>query len=303
MAALKWMEDLIALMEEDSFTKAAERRHVTQPAFSRRIRQLERWLGVELVDSSRKPIRVLPLAYEHENRIRRLTHDFYRLRNSLQDSSRQQRTGFVVQHTLAVSHFPALIRRMLPLLTHHAYHLQTANNEDCARLFNDQASFMLCYELPGQRLLAEGAEFARLQLDTEYLLPMTCPSQLHGLSPSQASPAAVAESISAALPLLMFPKGSFMADVLTTGCLPTVMRDYPVEIVCESAFAVSLKEMVLAGLGIAWLPAALVQAEVTQHKLLSLAPQLGRCELNISLYYRRDGAADAALQALIGRAA
>ena len=86
----------------------------------------------------------------------------------------------------------------------------------------------------------------------------------------------------------MFPRGGFLADVLTAGCLPAVMRDYPVEIICESAFAISLKEMVLAGMGIAWLPSALITAELAQQKLISLAGALGSCELGISLYYRRD---------------
>ena len=38
---IKWFEDLLVLLEEKSFTRAAARRHVTQPAFSRRIRLLE----------------------------------------------------------------------------------------------------------------------------------------------------------------------------------------------------------------------------------------------------------------------
>ena len=53
---LKWLEDLLVLLEEKSVTRAAARRHVTQPAFSRRIRQLEQWLGVEIVDRSTKPV-------------------------------------------------------------------------------------------------------------------------------------------------------------------------------------------------------------------------------------------------------
>ncbi len=55
---LKWLEDLLVLLEEGSISRAAARRHVTQPAYSRRIRQLEQWLGVELVDRSTKPIRI-----------------------------------------------------------------------------------------------------------------------------------------------------------------------------------------------------------------------------------------------------
>ena len=34
---LKWLDDYMALIEAGSFSAAAERRHVSQPAFSRRI--------------------------------------------------------------------------------------------------------------------------------------------------------------------------------------------------------------------------------------------------------------------------
>lgn len=42
---LKWLEDFIVLAQERSFTRAAELRHVTHPAFGRRIRALEEWAG------------------------------------------------------------------------------------------------------------------------------------------------------------------------------------------------------------------------------------------------------------------
>jgi len=37
------------LAERRNFSRAAEARHVTQPAFSRRIRALEDWVGTPLV--------------------------------------------------------------------------------------------------------------------------------------------------------------------------------------------------------------------------------------------------------------
>ncbi|WP_241119334.1 helix-turn-helix domain-containing protein, partial [Achromobacter xylosoxidans] len=40
MADLKLLEDLIALAQSGSFVRAAEARHVTHPAFGRRIRAL-----------------------------------------------------------------------------------------------------------------------------------------------------------------------------------------------------------------------------------------------------------------------
>ena len=53
---LKWLEDFLSLAETRSFSRSAEERRVTQPAFSRRIRSLEVWLGTVLLDRSTYPI-------------------------------------------------------------------------------------------------------------------------------------------------------------------------------------------------------------------------------------------------------
>ena len=76
---LKWLEDLVVLLEEKSFTRAAVRRHVTQPAFSRRIRLLEDWLGVGFVDRSTKPISIRPSGLALEEGVRDLAKRFYAL--------------------------------------------------------------------------------------------------------------------------------------------------------------------------------------------------------------------------------
>ena len=43
----KWLEDFVSLAETRSFSRSAQLRHVTQPAFSRRIQSLEAWAGVD----------------------------------------------------------------------------------------------------------------------------------------------------------------------------------------------------------------------------------------------------------------
>ncbi len=55
---IKWVEDFLALNRTRNFTKAADFRNVTQPAFSRRIRGLEAWLGNSLFDRTSKPLRL-----------------------------------------------------------------------------------------------------------------------------------------------------------------------------------------------------------------------------------------------------
>ena len=56
----KWLEDFISLADTRSFSRSAQLRHVTQPAFSRRIQSLEAWTGFALVDRSSYPTRLTP---------------------------------------------------------------------------------------------------------------------------------------------------------------------------------------------------------------------------------------------------
>ncbi len=46
----EWLLDFLAVCELGNFTKAAEARNVSQPAFSRRIQTLEAWVGVPLLE-------------------------------------------------------------------------------------------------------------------------------------------------------------------------------------------------------------------------------------------------------------
>ena len=57
---IKWLEDFITLAQTRSFSRAAELRHVTHPAFGRRIRALEAWAGTPLVERGGSPVRPTP---------------------------------------------------------------------------------------------------------------------------------------------------------------------------------------------------------------------------------------------------
>jgi len=53
---LKWLEDFLCLSNTGNFRVSSEQRCVSQPAFSRRIKALETWVGADLFDRSCHPV-------------------------------------------------------------------------------------------------------------------------------------------------------------------------------------------------------------------------------------------------------
>ena len=287
---LKWLEDLVVLLEEQSISRAARRRHVTQPAYSRRIRQLEQWLGVELVDRSTKPIKIRATGLALEDEVRDLVNRFYALRNSVHEN--RERVTFVAQHTLAISRFPALIRGVKAHLPESSYRVVPANYEECEALFYSDADLLLCYQSPQRQFDFSHKTVRKLDLGTDRLVPVASRQLAQQLGP--LAPGMV-------IPLLMYQPGGFLAETLAGSCLPDVIRDYRVESICESAFSAGLKEMVLADMGIAWLASEIIEADLAANNVVSYAGALGEVELGIALYYRDEGLA-AEVAAVIAQA-
>jgi DNA-binding transcriptional LysR family regulator len=87
------------------------------------------------------------------------------------------------------------------------------------------------------------------------------------------------------LPMLSYPESSFLGKVFREDCLPNLPRPCCFETVCESAFSAGLKEMVMNGMGIAWLPRRLVAEELVAGTLLDLSRELGAVDLQVLVYW------------------
>ncbi|PTE22303.1 LysR family transcriptional regulator [Cereibacter changlensis JA139] len=109
---LRQLGYFLALAEERHFSKAAERVHVTQPALSMQIREMEDALGTQLFERSPRDIRLTPAGREVETRARRILGQV----SELEAVARQQ--GLVGRINLGVipTVAPYLLPEVLPLL-------------------------------------------------------------------------------------------------------------------------------------------------------------------------------------------
>tara|TARA_B100001750_G_scaffold144958_1_gene115775 strand:+ start:1561 stop:2364 length:804 start_codon:yes stop_codon:yes gene_type:complete len=105
---LSWIEDFIALNETRNFTLAARKRNSTQPAFSRRIQNLENWLGAILYDRDARPVALTAAGQEFEKRALRLRDDMMEARRavSITTTNLPDAVTIYTTNTIAIGFLP-----------------------------------------------------------------------------------------------------------------------------------------------------------------------------------------------------
>lgn len=261
---LKWLEDYIALVDSGNFTAAADVRNLSQPAFSRRIQALESWLGVKLVDRSKKPFRFTSAAREHETTLRNLVNVIYQTKNRIKYSVRDQNSlSIATQHSLLVTPFlPRFLERLSSSLVNLNFSIVSENMETCVAMFlKGGVDLLVIYETEGNRNVITPHFSVRKTLSSDEMILVATP-QIHHLINEKNN--------IKTLPLLTYPTSSFFGTVIWADVLPKVLRHTNASIVCESSFSVGLREMALASTGAAWLPRSIVEDEIQSGKLVVL---------------------------------
>lgn len=272
---IKWLEDILVLYEERNFSRAAERRHITQPAFSRRVQLFEQWVGQDIIDRTTQPIKFTPAMERLIPAVSNAVVDVYNIRNSLRAESATKSVTFATQHTLATSVFPQLLSIINGQLQTVTVRLRSANLPECITwLENGDVAFLLCYE--SSVLTAQyGDNLDKLNLGDEQLIPVTAidpeGSRVHD------------PETQTTLKMLNYPVGSFLRNVVNRGQIAGGFQDYVIENVCDSSLTMALKKLVMSGMGIAWIPRSLVASELESGSLASLDEHFGAIDLSVVL--------------------
>lgn len=264
---LSWLEDFLALAAGGNFSRAAEERHMTQPAFSRRIRALEEWLAVDLFDRSSQPARLTaagewlrPQAQELLARVARLPGEARAVAEANAATLRLAAT-----HALSFTFVPGWLQALEPHAGRGPIRLVSDVLQHCeALLLQRQVQFLIAHAPAGGRGELDAAGIPSVGIGADVLLPVRATQ-----APEHA--------------LLGFSDESGLGRIVR-GTLGAELAAAGLQTVFTAHLASALKSMALEGRGLAWLPESLVREELASGRLRVTGPAHWRIPVEVRLY-------------------
>ena len=285
----KWLEDFVSLAETRSFSRSAQLRHVTQPAFSRRIQALEAWAGTDLVDRSSYPTRLTPAGETLYNQSLEMLQGLQSTRAMLRGhtSAGQDVIEFAVPHTLAFTFFPAWVSTLREKFGPMKSRLIALNVHDAVlRLVEGSCDLLIAYYHDSQPFQLDPNRYEMVTLGREVLSPYVRPNS--DGEPMFKLPGRAGQP----LPYLGYAPGAYLGRVVDL-ILKQSSTAIHLDRVYETDMAEGLKAMALEGHGIAFLPYSAVKKELRAKKLVSAGTDL-EMVMDIRVYRERPGSHDSA---------
>ncbi len=275
---INWLMDFVCLGRTLNFSRAAEERHVTQSAFSRRIRSLEAWVGAPLVDRSSYPVRLTPAGRQFLATAQSALADLTGSRQAIRSAERGKLPlqRFAALHAISVNFLQSRIaefERDIPDLRTRV--ISDTMAACCQLLMDGTCDFLLYYRHQHVQPILDETRFVRKDICTEDLIPVAqhAAALRHGWTLGGPSRVAV--------PYLSYDPDTFLGTVVdrTIGD-----RETALDLRYMDALAEAIKRRALAGGGVAWLPEFSVQDELAAGTLVRMGGPSWVARLTISLF-------------------
>jgi LysR family transcriptional regulator, hypochlorite-specific transcription factor HypT len=284
----KWLEDFLSLAETGSFSKSAQIRHVTQPAFSRRIQALEAWLGSDLIDRTAYPTRLTQAGETFRPQALEILGQLTATRSMLRGHSKHDAAviDFSVPHTLSLTFFPSWLTKIEKTFGRFQSRLTALNVHDAAsRLADANADLLIAYHHSSQPLGLDPLRYEMLELGQEAIDAYCIPEAGKVGAKLALKPYVDLNSRTALVPYLGYSSGAYFSRMVSL-MLAQTKPALKLEKRYETDMAEGLKAMALQGHGVAFLPESAVRHEVEQKRLVK-AGKHAELVMQIRLYRLR----------------
>ncbi|MGN8082922.1 LysR family transcriptional regulator [Variovorax sp. 22077] len=299
---LEWLEDFLALAETGNFSRAAQARSIAQPAFSRHIRSLEEWVGVDLFDRSAHPTALTAAGKRFQPLLQEVLAglEAARIKARAAHDLAAASLSFAATHVLSLTFFPRWLASVESRLSMGPIQTISDSSYACEDLMlQRRVQFVLCHghaDAPGR---LDEAQYPVRRLSDDVLVPVSTPAAggvpLHALGGGK-SPAVLAYSEASGLGRIMraIQDIEFGKDFAAS-----------LSVVFTAHHAALLRTMALEGRGLAWLPMSLVADDLRSGALTDAGAGGWRVPVDIRLYRQQAQMAPVAeaLWGLVGEAA
>lgn len=269
----KWLKDFIALAQTRNFSKAADLRHVSQPAFSRRIKSLEAKLSCKLVNRLHQPLQLTSSGEIFLNRAENMLTELSLLGEELQQHTSRTPLVFSATHTLSVGVFPSIVEHINKLPFKVDTQLKIADADDCANLLRQKhCDYLLAFSDP----LLDAFHEDSILLTKVKLLPVCQANE-------QGEPIYQLSQPKNNVPYLAYQENIYL-DRVVSKLLKEKTCQLNFNKMLMSPMADSLKMMALKGLGVAWIPEFSLATELASQQLVVAGDKQWQPELSLRLY-------------------
>ncbi|KAA0012990.1 LysR family transcriptional regulator [Billgrantia pellis] len=293
-----WLEDFLALAATGNFSRAAEERHSSQPAFSRRIRALEAWVGAELFDRSTQPARLTEVgewfrgvAQDLLARVSRVPGDARRVVEASSVTLRLAST-----HALSFTFLPRWLRNLESATGLESVQLMSDVLQRCEALMQEgKVQFVLSHAHPKAPGVLEAETYLATRVGDDTLIPVSMPGKKgEPRYPLRAG---------AGVPLLRYSEESGLGRIIRS-VFAQRLATCAAHTVFTAHLASVLHTMALDGRGVAWLPRTLAEVDLEAGRLVAAGGEEWCIPVAIKLYREREltgRAAETLWHAVAGR--
>ena len=278
---LLWFKDLGNLAVTGNFSQAAELSHISQPAFSRRIRALESWVGSQLVDRSSQPVSLTGAGKQMleagNQALERLENERQQIRESASLPDRYVVT-FGAQHSIGWRFFPAWLQAFEEAYGPLISRLRADDLPSCVHAIqNEEVDFVIAYESQFAKGISNTPSLQSIKIGSDVLIPV-CKA-----GPDGGPIFTFKEDGAPQLPWLRFG-----TNAPITRHIDPLLEDLGVKqrlgVVYENTMAGALRIRARDGAGVAWLPKSLVAPDLEAGILAITGEEAWQVALDIRLY-------------------
>lgn len=269
MIDLVTLKDFLVLCQTRSFSRAAERCHVSVSGLSRRIQGLEQWLGAPVFDRRKTALELTHAGQRLQAVSSEVVYALEGLRKSIKadGEDRQLRIRFAAPHIMSAVFFPDWVPRLHNDFKTAKFSVDSDNLPECMEMLGDgSADYVVALfdeagAVAGRLGVAlDAGDHRVLELGRERLVPVSAPNaagrplfDLHGRAGEQVS-------------FL-----GYAAECHLGWSLQPLLKQHselPLQQNHSASLTDGLRFMTLSGLGVAWLPQTLVREDLGAGRLV-----------------------------------